>query len=229
MATKKQINQSNELLMEGPTPQQRADLEERADFYTGFMGLVDWVEINNVSPKDAVLLLRGLNPHNSHQSQYSGDSPMLALRLNDYAHSHPGARALADWWRLALEWKKAGQLHEVSLSRDFGEALLYLDSKYRTAESARLDAASATPVSPRTAPDWMQKAQDRAHEIIAGHRSRDLFPPQQTIANQIAEEFRAAGVVGAGGKPLTGSYIKRHALAGISSEVGKRLTRPELS
>jgi hypothetical protein len=70
---------------------------------------------------------------------------------------------------------------------------------------------------------WIPMAQDRARAIIAEQRKRDLYPPQIRIAEQIAREFRKAvpQVVGAGGKPLTGEYIKRHALRGISSAQGK--------
>jgi len=71
---------------------------------------------------------------------------------------------------------------------------------------------------------WQDKARQRAREIIARQRARDLYPPQIDIADEIAREFRTAGVVGADGKPLSGASIKRHALNGISSAQGKRLS-----
>ena len=69
--------------------------------------------------------------------------------------------------------------------------------------------------------EWKAKAIFRAAEIIERQRKRDLYPPQITIADEIAREFRAAGIVGADGKPLSGAYIKRHALKGISSAQNK--------
>jgi hypothetical protein len=73
-------------------------------------------------------------------------------------------------------------------------------------------------------PDWKARAAKRAAEIIASDKKKDLYPSQENIADTIANEFRAAGVVGAGGKPMTGAYIKRHALKGISSEQGRQLS-----
>lgn len=69
----------------------------------------------------------------------------------------------------------------------------------------------------RQNPDWMGAAIKRAHEIIARDRERDLYPSQTLIAEEIAREFRAGGVEGSMGKPLTGAYIKRYALRGIQS------------
>ncbi len=76
------------------------------------------------------------------------------------------------------------------------------------------------------APEWQSAAQTKAREIIKHQRVKDLYPSQTDIADQIAKEFRAATppIVGAGGKPLTGAYIKRHALKGISSAQGRQLS-----
>lgn len=65
--------------------------------------------------------------------------------------------------------------------------------------------------------DWKCKARQMASEIIKRQRAKDLYPNQKDIADEIAGRFRADRVMGAGGKPLTGAYIKRHALKGISS------------
>ena len=43
------------------------------------------------------------------------------------------------------------------------------------------------------------KARVRAFEIIDRQRAKDLYPSQETIADEIAKEFRAAGLVGADG------------------------------
>ncbi|MDO8284964.1 MAG: hypothetical protein Q7T69_08155 [Rhodoferax sp.] len=71
---------------------------------------------------------------------------------------------------------------------------------------------------------WKDKARKRAGEIIVRQRAKDLYPNQMDIADEIAKEFRTASVLGASGKPMTGAYIKRHALTGISSDQGKQLS-----
>ena len=76
----------------------------------------------------------------------------------------------------------------------------------------------------KIANEWVTDAQSRAREIIKEQRAKDLYPDQLGIADQIAKEFRAAGRVGADGKPISGAYIKRHALKGITSAIGKQLS-----
>ena len=87
--------------------------------------------------------------------------------------------------------------------------------------------STAVPVVAESADDgeaWKAKARERADEIIKRQRAKDLHPSQEDIADEIAREFRADGVMGAGGKPLTGAYIKRHALKGISSAQNRQLS-----
>jgi hypothetical protein len=72
--------------------------------------------------------------------------------------------------------------------------------------------------------DWKCKARQMASEIINRQRAKDLYPNQKDIADEIARRFRADRVMGAGGKPLTGAYIKRHALKGISSAQNRQLS-----
>lgn len=64
---------------------------------------------------------------------------------------------------------------------------------------------------------WIAKAKQRAREIIEAKNKLSLYPDQASIADQIARDFREAGIHGKSGKPLTGAYIKRHALKGIDS------------
>ena len=88
-------------------------------------------------------------------------------------------------------------------------------------------ASEAAPVVAGRAKDyevWKVRARQRAEEIIKRQKVKDLHPNQEAIANEIAREFRQAGIVGAGGKPLTGAYIKRHALKGISSAQNRQLS-----
>jgi hypothetical protein len=72
------------------------------------------------------------------------------------------------------------------------------------------------------AADWKGQARAKALAIIARQKAKDLYPSQADIACEIARDFRDAGIFGEAGKPLTGSYIKRHALKGISSEQGEQ-------
>ena len=71
---------------------------------------------------------------------------------------------------------------------------------------------------------WKETARERANEIIERDRAKSLFPNQLNIADEIAKEFRRDGVMGAAGKPIAGTHIKRHALNGISSAQGKQLS-----
>lgn len=86
------------------------------------------------------------------------------------------------------------------------------------------------PAVPSSKPDelpmWQALAKTMAHEIIKRERARDLYPSQETMANEIAVKFRSENpqIVGVGGKPLTGAYIKRHALKRISSAQSRQLS-----
>lgn len=82
---------------------------------------------------------------------------------------------------------------------------------------------TATP-APVTDSEWVTKAQIRAREIVKESRESDRYPSQEAIGDLVASEFRRAGIVGIDGKPLTGATIKRHALKGISSAIGKQLS-----
>lgn len=85
-------------------------------------------------------------------------------------------------------------------------------------------AATLTPIKSGANNDWVLKAQDRAIEIIKRQKLKDFYPSQVNISDEIAKEFRADGIVGSDGKPLSGATIKRHALKGISSAKNKQLS-----
>lgn len=100
-------------------------------------------------------------------------------------------------------------------------------------EPAAVEALPAQPQAAAPAPvavsandgeAWKGRARLMAGEIIKRQRAKDLYPSQEDIADEIAREFRTDGVMGAGGKPLTGAYIKRHALKGISSAADRQLS-----
>ena len=86
------------------------------------------------------------------------------------------------------------------------------------------DAAPAAPVVQAT--DWRELARNSAWEIIERDLKKNLYPSQTDIADEIAKKFcnSTPKIVGAAKKPLTGAYIKRHALKGVSSEQGRQLS-----
>ena len=93
---------------------------------------------------------------------------------------------------------------------------------------SKLPIDTAPPQTTMPAPvagiEWKVQAKTRALEIIKESKKRDLYPNQENLGDQIASEFRKAGITGADGKPLSGATIKRHALKGISSATGKQLS-----
>lgn len=89
-----------------------------------------------------------------------------------------------------------------------------------------LAGAKATGEHTHAAEDgWMVTARGLARVIIARQAARDLLPSQIDIADEIAAKLRDSGVVGASGKPMSGAYIKRHALKGIASGRGSAISR----
>ncbi len=71
---------------------------------------------------------------------------------------------------------------------------------------------------------WIRLAQEQARAIIKRQKERDWYPSQEHVAEEIARDFREHEIFGESGKPLSGPYIKRHALKGISSAKGKQLS-----
>ena len=129
-----------------------------------------------------------------------------------------------------LEWRmgavlNAGLVH-LDWLNEWGESRKP-PLVFSTVAASTPQAATPAPVVADSADDgeaWKAKARERADEIIKRQRAKDLHPSQEDIADEIAREFRADGVMGAGGKPLTGAYIKRHALKGISSAQNRQLS-----
>ena len=112
----------------------------------------------------------------------------------------------------------------------------YIEGEFETGRgegfagaSTAAGAAVLTQTAPATrqsmpAPEWHKLARKQAKQIIDRQRAKDLYPSQTDIADEIARTFRTDGIVGEGGKPLAGAYIKRHALKGVSSEQGRQLS-----
>jgi hypothetical protein len=112
---------------------------------------------------------------------------------------------------------KAPMPYQLAMAARYVEAGGNVNDLMQAPEPQAAPEQTAAPV----ADDWKAKACDRAVEIIERQRVKDLYPSQQNIADEIAREFRRDGVMGADGKPLSGAYIKRHALKGISSAQNK--------
>ena len=107
------------------------------------------------------------------------------------------------------------------------QAAQILQRMFGTTPAPQPQAAAPEPQHhPKTPPEWIELARKRAREIIDRQAGKDLFPSLDDVADEIARAFRADGVHGAAGKPLTGAYIKRHALqgTGISSAKGRQLS-----
>lgn len=71
---------------------------------------------------------------------------------------------------------------------------------------------------------WKTIAAEQAKKFIELQASRDLYPSQEDIADEIARHLRIEGIYGVDGKPLSGATIKRHSLKGISSAHNKQLS-----
>ena len=143
------------------------------------------------------------------------------------------------WQELAL-WMRAKK-YEISSGFEEAVATMGPVALMALAQSSdpikRATLAPADTVAPVTeteaalvrsgvakATDWKDKAQVLAWEIIAERKTKDLYPSQENLGDEIAARFREDGIVGTAGKPLKGAYIKRRALKGISSEQGKQLS-----
>lgn len=125
------------------TPKQEPSGTERQEeqqafvvgFYEATFDLAHWAVLGDVSSQEAAALLCGINPLDDKHHRVGKDFMMLERRFSDHAKSHPERRRLADWWGLACTWKSAGRLNGITLSRDFGEALVLLDAQYQPTEA----------------------------------------------------------------------------------------------
>lgn len=207
--------------------------QEQPDLFVGWydsvMSASHWFAMSVVEPVDAAMLLCQFNPDTDNQESAeqseneeikAGDFKKLKRRFEDLHQTKSQNRSLADWLDLAI---RAGLKHH-SWARRYQEAL---GAGLRHTPSA---SDTHTPVSAITAntlggvEPWKEEARARAYKIIERDRRKSLYPNQELIADEIARDFRRDGVHGAGGKPLTGAYIKRHALTSISSAQGKQLS-----
>jgi hypothetical protein len=116
---------------------------------------------------------------------------------------------------------------QIAPKSPIASAKIPAKSETTEARQAPTDGSASTrPANPAASvpPNWKVLARTKATEFITRQRAKDLFPSQVDVADEIARDFRASEIVGDGGKPLTGAYIKRHALKGISSARGKQLS-----
>jgi hypothetical protein len=180
-----------------------------------------WAALGDIAPIDAAMLLCRFNPNETSYDDAKLTTTdelkpehliRLAQRLADIDKADHRPRTLRDWRQTA---------------RGLGLAYhSWIDGYMEATTPPAPPATDTAPPEPQAAAvgDWVEVARTRAAEIVKEQRGRDLYPSQESIGDTIATEFRKAGIVGTDGKPLTGATIKRHALKGISSAVGKQLS-----
>ena len=181
-----------------------------------------WAALSDITPINAAILLCRLNPN---EQSYDAAKLIttdetkpehlvrLVQRLTDLAGTAPKPRSLRNWHQTAIAM---GLTYHSWIDG-------YMDAT--TAIAQQDNTATPAPVVAESASDgdkpWKEKAIARAYEIIKRDGAKDLYPSQMDTADEIAKQFRQDGLNGAEGKPLTGAYIKRHALNGISSAQSK--------
>lgn len=181
------------------------------------VGAIRWLPMDGWSLDEAALLLSGANPRRL--EEFAKD-PNVA-KPDFWSCGYDGIRALLS---------RAGDMGLLTFPATPLAICSWAAEKFsipQPLQSALQPVAPATQAAPEktllaASPEWPQMAVARAIEIIRRDRKKDLYPSQELIADEIAKEFRSDGVVGNGGKPLTGAYIKRHALKGISSAQHKQ-------
>ena len=208
---------------------------ESFGFYSVFLDLEHWAALTDVAAREAAMLLSLHNPRKeSFEEAKTTRRPDMSewhlehldRRLANYAAQNPRpCRSLRAWYSAAREMKIKLDPEAVSFMEHVAR---HMESDSTPAAAPVVADSASNPPLVAGGPDdgeaWKVKARDRANEIIKRQRERDLHPSQINIADEIAREFRESGIVGAGGKPLTGAYIKRHALKGISSAKGRQLS-----
>jgi hypothetical protein len=208
---------------------------ESFGFYSVCLDLEHWAALTDVAAREAAMLLSLHNPRKeSFEEAKTTRRPDMSewhlehldRRLANYAAQNPRpCRSLRAWYSAAREMKIKLDPEAVSFMEHVAR---HMESDSTPAAAPVVAASASNPPLVAGGPDdgeaWKVKARDRANEIIKRQRERDLHPSQINIADEIAREFRESGIVGAGRKPLTGAYIKRHALKGISSAQNRQLS-----
>ncbi len=177
---------------------------------------------NTVTPEQALEIVSNDSELSTHRA--AGDPHMSRWLLS--------ANASKQWRELLKTDISAGELtllhfnSKLPTSRPTETGTVHIDKEKQKAAQPEAEPTEVDKAAPDTNYGWKKKAKDLAYKIIKRQKTKDLYPSQDHIAEEIAKEFRNAApkVVGASGKPLTWRYIKRHALKGISSEQGKQLS-----
>jgi hypothetical protein len=190
-----------------------------------------WLAMDGWTADNAALLLHGIDPRRlaswanvtcgklevEFPFQFDAVKALIAMAFETKVLATPAAPSAVVAWAIG----KGLQLPALLIPAD----MVVKGGRWK--ELGR-QADSTQTITPRqdkkVANEWVSHAQNRAYEIIREQKAKDLYPSQENIADQIAREFRANGRVGADGKPLTGATIKRHALKGINSAIGKQLS-----
>lgn len=195
-------------------------LEEQSLWHDTTLDACTYWGQEGIKASEAAMLLCGMHPEETTEdaAKLSGQSENFRKLLRvfkDVAEHHSESRTLQGWQLVAKD---------KGLSCD-----PWIDGY------AKLKVMQAPPPEKPTAPvvvviaasgdePWKEKARARAYEIIKRDGAKDLYPSQVDIADEIAGQFRQDGLKGTDGKPLTGAYIKRHALKGISSAQSKLIS-----
>jgi len=184
-------------------------------------GLINWrywiKDMQKLNAAEAARLMCGLDPDVIKNLDFQSEG--VKDKEND---SRRECRRAAMIQRLAErngkesarpdEWIAWASEHQIAVHDGF---ILEVES------APEKDATKPAPVADG---EWITQAQARAREIIKESREHDRYPSQENISGRIAAEFRKSEIFGSDGKPLSGAYIKRHALKGITSAIGKQLS-----
>lgn len=149
----------------------------------------------------------------AYQREYGLDSMRAQVNSETYEAKAYELNFNPEPWGLSEDWR--------SVVMD-GFVTSPLDGQKSAVVSECTDVAAAN--AQEVASEWMLKAQSLAWQYIKNRQKLDCYPSQEDVADHVANEFRTMGIVGKSGKPLMGSYIKRHALKGISSARKRRLS-----
>ena len=120
-------------------------------------------------------------------------------------------------WATMYEWLKSGsatiehQLFErEELRRWVNEN--NIPTKYQFADAPTVDSNATVNVTKLADYAWKEEAREQSRAIIEHQGSKGLHPSLQQIGDEIAKDWRTKKKFGPKGTPLSGAYIKRHAL-----------------
>ncbi len=200
-----------------------------------------WCARQRVKPAYAAMLLSGFNPF-SNDDDIAWRESLDEKTMVDY-HRHlqmwceeEGAdHTLAEWHRMA----KANGLTVHSWFQEYVDAggKWLPDGPTPDASSEPVSESRQEPAKPisrhavladldsakeKLKLDLDEKIVRLAKQYLADEIAADRHPAQSMIADYVARKLRKDGTMGIRGEPLTGAYIKRHFLKGISASAYRK-------